>query len=113
MCFETLTLPLFFTCEPNNSTFPTDPTLARPTGQAPGKDSEVYLVPVAFYPDPFRPVKGNYLVLCECTMPDGKTPIPSNTRRQCAARMAKAADAAPWFGIEQEFTLFDKVHRLR
>ena len=35
------------------------------TGQAPGHDSDVYLRPVAFYPDPFR--KGdNIIVLNEC-----------------------------------------------
>ena len=35
------------------------------TGQAPGDDSEVYLQPVKYYPDPFRRGK-NILVLCEC-----------------------------------------------
>jgi len=76
------------------------------TGQAPGKDSEVYLKPVAFYPDPFR--RGNnILVLCECCLPDGKlTPIPTNTRNEAAKLMAAAADHVPWFGIEQEYTLF-------
>jgi glutamine synthetase len=77
------------------------------TGQAPGKDSEVYLNPVAMYPDPFR--RGNnILVLCEAVLPDGKkTPIPSNTRRDAADVMARAAEAKPWFGIEQEYTLFN------
>ncbi len=79
------------------------------TRQAPTGDSEVYLVPVAFYPDPFRPTKGNYLVLCECAKPDGKnTPIPSNTRRRAAQIMTAAAEHEPWFGLEQEFTLFEK-----
>jgi len=78
------------------------------TGQAPGRDSEVYLKPVAIYPDPFR--RGNnVLVLCETCLPDGKlTPIPSNTRNQCAKTMARAKDAKPWFGIEQEYTLFEQ-----
>lgn len=76
------------------------------TNQAPGRDSEIYLLPVAFYPDPFR--RGNnVLVLCESVLPDGKnTPIPSNTRRECAKYMKQAADSIPWFGIEQEYTLF-------
>jgi glutamine synthetase len=79
------------------------------TGQAPGRDSEVYLVPVAYYPDPFRPTKGNYLVLCECVLPDGKqTPIPTNTRRHCNEQMERVKAHVPWFGIEQEFTLFEK-----
>jgi len=77
------------------------------TGQAPGKDSEVYLKPVAIYPDPFRRGK-NILVLCETCLPDGKlTPIPSNTRAACANAMKKAAAHEPWFGIEQEYTLFE------
>jgi glutamine synthetase len=76
------------------------------TGQAPGRDSEVYLKPCRIYPDPFRRGK-NVIVLCEAVMPDGKeTPIPSNTRRQCAIAMEKAKDHHPWFGIEQEYTLF-------
>jgi len=79
------------------------------TKQAPGRDSEVYLLPVAYYPDPMRPVEGNYIVLCECVLPDGKnTPIPSNTRRKAALAMAAAEAEVPWFGIEQEYTLFDR-----
>lgn len=78
------------------------------TNQAPGRDSEVYLIPVAFYPDPFRPTKGNFLVLCEACLPDGKnTPIPTNTRRACKEIMDRMpVDTDPWFGMEQEFTLF-------
>ncbi len=76
------------------------------TGQAPGRDSDVQINPVAFYPDPFR--RGNHvLVLCEAVFPDGKgTPIPTNTRRECVDIMARAVEAKPWFGLEQGFTLF-------
>jgi glutamine synthetase len=76
------------------------------TGQAPGKDSEVYLKPVRIFRDPFR--RGNnILVLCESCLPDGKlTPIPTNTRNACAKLMEQAKDHIPWFGIEQEYTLF-------
>jgi glutamine synthetase len=76
------------------------------TGQAPGKDSEVYLKPVAFYPDPFR--RGNnILVLCETCLPDGKlTPIPTNTRNEAEKTFEQALEQEPWFGIEQEYTLF-------
>jgi len=78
------------------------------TGQAPGKDSEVYLKPVAFYPDPFR--KGKHvMVLCECVLPDGKlTPIPTNTRTDANALFEQKKELIPWFGIEQEYTLFEK-----
>jgi glutamine synthetase len=78
------------------------------TGQAPGKDSEVYLKPVAMYPDPFR--RGdNVLVLCEACLPDGNlTPIPTNTRNAAAKIMEAAKEHKPWFGIEQEYTLYNK-----
>lgn len=66
----------------------------------------MYLNPVAIYPDPFRG-GDNILVLCETCLPDGKlTPIPTNTRRKCAEIMAQAKEHEPWFGIEQEYTLF-------
>lgn len=78
------------------------------TGQAPGGDSEVYLKPVAFYPDPFR--RGdNILVICEACLPDKDlTPIPTNSRNSAAKVFAtkEATDLVPWFGIEQEYTLF-------
>ena len=76
------------------------------TGQAPGKDSEVYLKPIAMFPDPFR--RGdNIIVLCEACLPDGKlTPIPTNTRRAAEELFKQKPEEEPWFGIEQEYTLF-------
>jgi glutamine synthetase len=76
------------------------------TGQASGHDSEVYLNPVAMYPDPFRG-SPHILVLCECLNPDDGTPIEGNTRAHCLDIMESAASEEPWFGIEQEYTLFD------
>jgi len=35
------------------------------------------------------------------------TPIPSNTRHAASEVMKKATSAVPWFGIEQEYTLFE------
>ncbi|RHY05993.1 hypothetical protein DYB37_004150 [Aphanomyces astaci] len=79
------------------------------TNQAPGQDSEVLLKPAAIYKDPFRGGK-HILVLCDCYKPDG-TPIPSNTRHDALRVMNASASHVPWFGIEQEYTLFeaDKV----
>ena len=85
------------------------------TGQAPGDDSEVMLIPCAMYKDPFRP-GNNILVLCECHEPprvnaDGTVeppkPIPTNTRHQCNKFMEAAKDQKPWFGIEQEYSILD------
>ena len=79
------------------------------TGQAPGHDSEVYLVPRCIFKDPFRG-GDNILVMCDCyepprLMPDGTvTPliaIPTNTRAACAEACEKAKEHEPWFGIEQ------------
>ncbi|KAJ3075389.1 glutamate--ammonia ligase [Quaeritorhiza haematococci] len=75
------------------------------TNQAEGHDSDVYLKPVAIFKDPF--MKGdNILVLCETYDPDGK-PNKTNHRAVANQVMQKAADSKPWFGIEQEYTLFD------
>jgi len=79
------------------------------TGQAPGDDSEVLLQPVAIFDDPFRG-GDNVLVLCECLSPDMQA-IPTNTRRAAKAGFDQKSDEEPWFGIEQEYTLFEKDGR--
>ena len=78
------------------------------TNQAPGDDSEVYLKPVRTYPDPFRPGNGNLLVLCETFTPEGEA-LPTNTRNHAAKVFADKENfaAVPWFGLEQEYTLFN------
>ncbi|CAN7946154.1 unnamed protein product [Ixodes hexagonus] len=71
-----------------------------------GAKSEMFLVPVALFRDPF--LKGrNKLVLCEVLQYDRK-PIETNTRWSCEKTMGAAADQEPWFGIEQEYVLLDK-----
>jgi glutamine synthetase len=75
------------------------------TNQAPGEDSEVILYPQAFYPDPFR--GGDHiLVICDTYTPAGE-PLPTNTRYEAAKIMEAAKAEIPWFGIEQEYTLFE------
>lgn len=74
------------------------------TGQAEGHDSEVLLKPVFMCADPFRGAP-NMLVLCECVNPKME-PIASNTRAAAAAAFAKKPEEEPWFGLEQEYTLF-------
>jgi len=87
------------------------------TEQAPGTDSEVLLVPRAIFRDPFRAgptgKSANIIVLADCFKPDPDKPkgvgepIPTNTRVVAAAIMDKVAKTEPWFGIEQEYTLFE------
>jgi len=75
------------------------------TNQAPGDDSDCSLRPVAFYHDPIRGAP-HVLVMCEVFLADGRTPHRTNTR----ARLREVAEATkrqePWFGMEQEYTLF-------
>eukprot|EP00055_Hartaetosiga_balthica_P000059 m.135539 g.135539 ORF g.135539 m.135539 type:complete len:396 (+) comp10068_c0_seq1:156-1343(+) len=98
------------------------------TKQAPGHDSEVLLKPESIYRDPFR--KGeNILVLCSTWRPqDDGSMVPlscvddiasvfgvsGNNTRSVAEKIfnnPKVAEQDIWFGIEQEYTLFnsDKV----
>lgn len=75
------------------------------TEQATGFASDCLLEPVYFVPDPIRG-GDDVLVMCEVHNADG-TPHPSNTRarlRQVARIYAKEES---WFGIEQEYTLFE------
>jgi len=79
------------------------------TNQAPGDDSEVIIKPRAIFKDPFRQGE-NILVLTDTYTPSGE-PLPTNTRAAAAEAFAGKEDEVPWFGIEQEYTLFnlDKV----
>jgi len=73
------------------------------TGQAPGENSDVYLRPVAIYPDPIR-LEPNLLVMCETFDPSGK-PNRYNFRYECNQLMEHNKDKHYWFGLEQEYTL--------
>jgi glutamine synthetase len=74
------------------------------TGQAEGHNSDCLLKPVFVCNDPLR--GGNSkLVLCEVLTGDGQ-PHPTNSRAQLREVVEKHADEEPWFGIEQEYTMF-------
>jgi glutamine synthetase len=75
------------------------------TNQAPGGNSDVYLRPAAIFKDPFGG-GDNIIVLAECYNNDG-TPNKTNHRHHAAKVMELAKDSKPWFGLEQEYTLFD------
>lgn len=76
------------------------------TNQSDGDNSDLILQPVNWIRDPVRGNHG-FLVLCEVMESDGVTPHSTNSR----ARLRKvledgAAEHQPWFGFEQEYTLF-------
>jgi len=75
------------------------------TDQAPGEDSEVIIKPKAIFKDPFRG-GDNILVLTDTYTPGG-TPLPTNTRAPAVEAFESIPGQAPWFGLEQEYTLFD------
>mmetsp|Transcript_9622 Transcript_9622/g.26613 ORF Transcript_9622/g.26613 Transcript_9622/m.26613 type:complete len:419 (+) Transcript_9622:148-1404(+) len=79
------------------------------TDQAPGDDSEVILRPCRIFKDPFRPRADgidNILVMCDTYTPAGE-PLPTNTRYAAEQAFKGNEDQEPWFGLEQEFTLFN------
>lgn len=78
------------------------------TDQASGDDSEVYLKPVKMVKDPFR--RGdNVLVLCETLEAKSMNPLETNNRSnaQKVFEEKSVKEEEPWYGIEQEYTLFD------
>lgn len=74
------------------------------TGQAETKDSDVLLIPAAIYKDPFKKCP-HIIVLCETFYGNGK-PTATNHRAHCAKILSDISDQNPWFGIEQEYTMF-------
>lgn len=80
------------------------------TQQAEGHFSDCQLKPVYMMSDPIRGA-GNLLVLCEVFNADGSL-HPSNNRAQLRAMVEKYKQEEPWFGIEQEYTLFQGARPL-
>jgi len=74
------------------------------TGQAPGHQSEVIIKPRAIFKDPFRG-GGNVLVMADCYDMEGNA-IPTNTRNPANQIFEKCKTHHPWFGLEQEYTIF-------
>lgn len=75
------------------------------TYQASGSDSDLELKPVCVVRDPLRG-EGNFLAMCEVFKPDG-APHPDNKRAQLRQVLDDGGAAQePWFGFEQEYTLF-------
>ena len=74
------------------------------TNQAPNDKTEIHLLPVAKFKDPFR--ADGLLVLCETYMPNGEPHI-TNKRYEANKIFEKKKNLKPWFGIEQEFFILN------
>ena len=90
---------------PDGSDFPIWGFDGSSTNQAPGENSDCVLRPVFSCPDPISG-GNNKLVMCEVLLPN-MTPHPTNNRAACAEVAAKFEEQESWFGIEQEYTLFE------
>jgi glutamine synthetase len=82
------------------------------TGQTISEDSEVNLIPVRIFKDPFReknnlnPLISNYLVWCEI-VDKNMTPLKNSNRTKALNIFDKFKDQEPWFGLEQEYFIVD------
>ena len=80
------------------------------TMQATGQTSDCLLEPVKFITDPIRG-GNNVIVLCEVFNADG-TVHKTNTRAGLRELSKKYKEQESWFGIEQEYTLFQGIKPL-
>nr|AAN77155.1 glutamine synthetase [Opsanus beta] len=74
------------------------------TYQAEGSNSDMYLIPVCMFKDPFT-LDPNKLVLCE-VLKYNRLPAETNHRNSCNKVMEAVKEQHLWFGMEQEYTLF-------
>jgi len=77
------------------------------TYQSITKKSDIILKPVQIYKNPFIKFIKSYLVLCECLNSD-LTEHQTNTRYNCSITSEKYKNEQFLFGIEQEYTLFER-----
>lgn len=77
------------------------------TNQASGENSELILIPVAIFNDPFR-LSNHKLILCE-VLDKNNNPILSNSRFHANKLFSHNLiyKQKPWFGIEQEYFIFN------
>ena len=73
------------------------------TGQAITENSEIILVPVKHYKNPFKKDSDSYLVLCSTY---DKHRLPNN-RDKALSIFKKYIDEVAWYGLEQEYFMID------
>jgi len=74
------------------------------TEQATGEESEILLIPCAYFINPC--ISGAWLLLCNTFTPNGK-PLPNNHRVWANAIFNQKLDEEPWYGLEQEYFLIN------
>ncbi|AEQ33367.1 glutamine synthetase [Acanthamoeba polyphaga mimivirus] len=75
------------------------------TDQATGSSSEVFIHPRKLFKCPFRRPNG-LIVMCDTYKPNGE-PLPTNHRYHANNIFQKYSDEKPWYGLEQEYFIFD------
>ena len=77
------------------------------TGQAEGTDSEIFLIPVAMFRDPFRQSDiPAYLVWCDM-LDKNKKPLLNYYRHVALGIFEANKHLEPWFGLEQEYFIIN------
>ncbi|XWV25907.1 synthetase [Tupanvirus soda lake] len=77
------------------------------TEQADGESSEIFIYPKRLFRCPFRRPNG-LIVMCDTYTPNDKPAI-YNHRNDASKIFEKYADQKPWFGLEQEYFIYDMV----
>ena len=75
------------------------------TNQADGASSEIFLHPRSIYFCPFRRPNG-LIVMCDTYTADGQ-PAKCNNRATAAKIFERYLDQEPWYGLEQEYFIYD------
>ena len=74
------------------------------TNQADGASSEIFLSPKRLFTCPFR--DNGVIVICDTYLPHG-VPAKKNHRHDALQIFNKYRDQEPWYGLEQEYFIYD------
>jgi glutamine synthetase len=78
------------------------------TSQTSGENSEINLLPVSIYKNPFFKGIESLLVLCE-TRDKNNEPLATNNRYGAKKVFDEHKNHEPWFGLEQEFFILSDI----
>ena len=81
------------------------------TGQSTTDKSDIILIPVSYFNNPFDYNQNSYILLCECVHGDLNQPFFTNNRSNLVDLFNQVKNEEPWFGIEQEYIIYDSLTR--